>query len=284
MAYVSVITGGTGGMGIEIAKRLAKNTKILLCGRRESKLAEAKAALKDCENVEYAVMDVVNRDDIKAAVEKAREMGEVKNVIHAAGVNEFTNGKPNDPGFILENNIKGAQYIAEAFLPIICEGGSYLNIASMSSYYNPLPDYIDAFVEAMGGNFEPVKEKVGSKSDKAYAVSKMFVRWYTLSSIQRAAARGARINSISPGLIWTPMAKEFEDVIPGSMTAYATTLPVPRMGEASEIADLVEQLCDNGYINGCDILIDGGNIGNLTFEQFDEFETECILLKTTGRK
>ena len=141
----------------------------------------------------------------------------------------------------------------------------------MSSYYNPLPDYIDAFVEAMGGNFEPVKEKVGSKSDKAYAVSKMFVRWYTLSSIQRAAARGARINSISPGLIWTPMAKEFEDVIPGSMTAYATTLPVPRMGEASEIADLVEQLCDNGYINGCDILIDGGNIGNLTFEQFDEF-------------
>ncbi len=271
MAYVSVITGGTGGMGIEIAKRLAKNTKILLCGRRESKLAEAKAALKDCENVEYAVMDVVNRDDIKAAVEKAREMGEVKNVIHAAGVNEFTNGKPNDPGFILENNIKGAQYIAEAFLPIICEGGSYLNIASMSSYYNLLPDYIDAFVEAMGGNFEPVKEKVGSKSDKAYAVSKMFVRWYTLSSIQRAAARGARINSISPGLIWTPMAKEFEDVIPGSMTAYATTLPVPRMGEASEIADLVEQLCDNGYINGCDILIDGGNIGNLTFEQFDEF-------------
>ena len=76
MAYVSVITGGTGGMGIEIAKRLAKNTKILLCGRRESKLAEAKAALKDCENVEYAVMDVVNRDDIKAAVEKAREMGQ----------------------------------------------------------------------------------------------------------------------------------------------------------------------------------------------------------------
>ena len=159
MAYVSVITGGTGGMGIEIAKRLAKNTKILLCGRRESKLAEAKAALKDCENVEYAVMDVVNRDDIKAAVEKAREMGEVKNVIHAAGVNEFTNGKPNDPGFILENNIKGAQYIAEAFLPVICEGGCYLNIASMSSYYNPLPDYIDAFVEAMGGNFEPVKDR-----------------------------------------------------------------------------------------------------------------------------
>ena len=271
MAYVSVITGGTGGMGIEIAKRLAKNTKILLCGRRESKLAEAKAALKDCESVEYAVMDVVNKDNIKAAVEKAREMGEIRNVIHAAGVNEFTNGKPNDPGFILENNIKGAQYIAEAFLPVICEGGSYINIASMSSYYNPLPDYIDAFIEALGGNFEPVKEMVGSKSDKAYAVSKMFVRWYTLSSIQRASARGARINSISPGLIWTPMAKEFEDVIPGSMTAYATTLPVPRMGEASEIADLVEQLCDNGYINGCDILIDGGNIGNLTFEQFDEF-------------
>lgn len=157
------------------------------------------------------------------------------------------------------------------FCLLSAKAGGYLNIASMSSYYNPLPDYIDAFVEAMGGNFEPVKEKVGSKSDKAYAVSKMFVRWYTLSSIQRAAARGARINSISPGLIWTPMAKEFEDVIPGSMTAYATTLPVPRMGEASEIADLVEQLCDNGYINGCDILIDGGNIGNLTFEQFDEF-------------
>lgn len=271
MAYVSVITGGTGGMGLEIAKRLAKDTKILLCGRRESKLLEAKAVLKDFEGVEYAVMDVVDREAIKAAVAKAQEMGEIKNVIHAAGVNEYTNGKPNDPGFILENNIKGAQYMAEAFLPVICEGGSYVNIASMSSYYNPLPDFLDSFNEALKGNFEPVKELVGPKSDKAYAVSKMFVRWYTLSSIQRAAARGARINSISPGLIWTPMAKEFEDVIPGSMTVYATTLPVPRMGEATEIADLIESICDNGYINGCDILIDGGNIGNLTFEQFDEF-------------
>jgi len=271
MAYVTVITGGTGGMGLEIAKRLSKDTKILLCGRRESKLAEAKEILKDCDSVEYAVMDVVDKDAIAAAVAKAQEMGEIRNVIHTAGVNEYTNGKPNDPGFILENNIKGAQYMAEAFLPVICEGGSYVNIASMSSYYNPLPDYLDAFKEALKGNFEPVKEKVGDKSDKAYAVSKMFVRWYTCCSIQRAAARGARINSISPGLIWTPMAKEFEDKIPGSMTVYATTLPVPRMGEATEIADLVEQLCDNGYINGCDILIDGGNIGNLTFEQFDEF-------------
>lgn len=258
-------------MGLEIAKRLANGTNILLCGRRESKLAEAKEILKDFSGVEYAVMDVVDREAIKAAVAKAQAMGEIKNVIHAAGVNEYTNGRLNEPGFILENNIKGVQYMAEAFLPVICEDGSYVNIASMSSYYNPLPDYLDAFAEALNGNFAPVKEKVGDKSDKAYAVSKMFVRWYTLSSIQRAADRGARINSISPGLIWTPMAKEFEDAIPGSMTAYSTTLPVPRMGKASEIADLVEQICSNGYINGCDILIDGGNIGNLTFEQFDEF-------------
>lgn len=271
MDNVSVITGGTGGMGLEVAKRLSKYTKVMLCGRRKSKLDEARWLLMDYNNIEYVIMDVSKRDDIQAAVDTAQKLGVVKNVIHTAGVNEYAGGKPNEASYILENNIKGVQYVAEGFLPIICEGGSYVNVASMSSYYYPIEDYLDAFKEALKGNFDPVEALVGEEGAKAYAISKLFVRWYTMCSIDRASARGARINSISPGLIWTPMSKEFEEKLPGSMTAFASTLPIGRMGKSEEIADLVEFLCRPGYIHGEDILIDGGNINYCRYDQFDLF-------------
>lgn len=258
-------------MGLEIAKLLAKDTKVLVSGRHEHKIERAKEVLQEFGNIEYMCMDVSSRADVQAFAAKAQEMGEVKNVIHTAGVNEYVGGKPTKASHILENNIRGVQYMGEAFLPIICEGGSYVNVASMSSYYYPLSEYLDSFREALKDNFAPVEALVGEDGGKAYAISKMFVRWYTLASIDRASARGARINSISPGLIWTQMSKDFEDKMPGSMTGFAMTLPIGRMGQPTEIADLVEFLCRPGYIHGADILIDGGNINYCQVEQFDLF-------------
>ena len=256
-------------MGLEIAKLLAKDSVVLLSGRHENKVEAAKEKLKGCGEFEYMCMDVGSAEDVKAFAAKAQGLGEVVNVVHTAGVNEYIAGKPTPAHYIIENNVRGAVNMGETFLPIIAEGGSYINIASMSSYYYPMEQYLDMLKEAYKGNLQPMLDECGEDGTKSYAFTKMFVRWYTMANIDRASARGARINSISPGIIWTDMSKDFEDKAPGSITGFAATLPIGRMGQAKEVAELVEFLCKPGYIHGTDILIDGGNVNYCRTEQIE---------------
>lgn len=272
MEKVSVITGGAGGMGIEIAKLLAKDTDILVADIQPSRIEIAKDELKDFKNIEYVIADISKLEDVQALAANVQEMGKLQNVIHAAGISEVFAGERVLGSHCMTNNVNAAINMGNVFIPLLTEGCNYINIASMTSYYQNLNDYIDQFKEALKGNLEPLISNCGDENTTvAYGLSKAFVRWYTMANIDRVGEKGARINSISPGLIWTPMPQGVEALMPGVITGFAATCPMGgRMGEAKEIADLVEFLCRPGYINGADILIDGGILHHVNVEQLCE--------------
>lgn len=269
MAKVSVITGGAGGIGIEIAKLLAKDTDILIADIQASRIEIAKDELKDFHNIVYMLADVSKIEDVQALAAKVQEMGELQNVIHAAGISEVFAGERVLGSHCMTNNVNAAIHMGNVFIPMLTKGCNYINIASMTSYYQDLNDYIEQFKEALKGNLEPLIANCGDvNTTVAYNLSKAFVRWYTMANIDRVGERGARINSISPGIIWTPMPQGVEALMPGVITGFAASCPMEgRTGEAKEVADLVEFLCRPGYINGTDILIDGGILHHVNIEQ-----------------
>ena len=113
MKTVCVITGGGSGMGLEAAKFMPKDKIIVLSGRTMSKLEGAIEELKALGFTAYAkTCDTSNRENVKELVAFAASLGEVKNVINAAGVSPAMKGTPES---ILRINALGTVYINEEF-------------------------------------------------------------------------------------------------------------------------------------------------------------------------
>jgi NAD(P)-dependent dehydrogenase (short-subunit alcohol dehydrogenase family) len=266
MAKVSVVTGGAGGMGIDIARRLAKVGKVIVADFQEVRIEVAKTELSGLD-IDYVLMDCTVPEEVKALADRAAAAGEIANVIHAAGISEYLRGEHITAEQTLKNNINGTILVDNAFIPLLGPGSNLINIASMTSYTFPFESYEDAFKLALQGDLSKLLAATGGAPSAAYTLSKVFIRWYTLSNIERVSDRGARINSVSPGVIWTPMPQAIEEHLPGSITSYSSFLPIKRLGEAWEIGALVEFLCQPGYITGADILIDGGYTNSVAVEQ-----------------
>ena len=194
MAKVSVITGGAGGIGIETVKLLAKEASVLVVDFQEERIAIAKEELKHLDNVEYICADVSKIEDAEKVGAKAREMGEVLHVIHAAAINEaFIDYRPSATE-IITNNVGGAINMGRVFFPLVGEGSCYLNVASMSSYYADYTLLVDQYKAALNDDFQPLIDACGGEINgtEAYSVSKRFTRWYTMANIDRMSEKGAR--------------------------------------------------------------------------------------------
>ena len=251
MAKVSVITGGAGGIGIETVKLLAKEASVLVVDFQEERIAIAKEELKHLDNVEYICADVSKIEDAEKA---------------------FIDYRPSATE-IVTNNVGGAINMGRVFFPLVGEGSCYLNVASMSSYYADYTLLVDRYKAALNGDFQPLIDACGGEINgtEAYSVSKRFTRWYTMANIDRMSEKGARIVSISPGLIWTPMPQAVEKLMPGVITGFACTCPVEgRMGKPEEAAELIDFMLHAKYINGEDVLIDGGMLNHCNIEQLDD--------------
>ncbi len=157
----------------------------------------------------------------------------------------------------------GAARVAEALLPARCPGGAAILIAALAAHGHPpspevqtmlrdasSPDLADRLAAAMGEQATP---------QMAYVVSKWGMNQYCRMQAIAWGDRGARIVSLSPGLIATPMgALEFEKS-PGKQAMYARS-PLKRECTMLEIADAAEFLASSraSFISGTDLLVDGG--------------------------
>lgn len=263
MKKVCVITGGGSGMGLAAAKFMDKERIIVLSGRTVEKLENAVNELKNLGYEAYAyACDTSDRASVRKLAEYAASLGEIKNVINAAGLSPAM----ADPQKLLRVNALGTVYVNQEFSKLMNKGSVILDISSNSAYVLPkflISTKTYALAEINEGSFleKCIKKSNLAKTDYekagfAYALSKNFVVWYAKKCAKEYGERGIRVCSLSPGLIATDMGK-LEEKEGGNMLKYGAE---HRMGTPEELGYAIATVADerNGYLAGVDILVDGG--------------------------
>jgi NAD(P)-dependent dehydrogenase (short-subunit alcohol dehydrogenase family) len=263
---VCVITGGGSGIGLETAKILGRDYKIIIAGRSLDKLKTAQSTLAhEGVDAEYAVCDVADRASVEHLASTAHEFGEIAALINSAGLSAAM----GDARTIMEVNAIGTVNVNEVFGEVLLGGSCIVNVASMAAYIVPkivLPiggyrySRIDAklFMKRMMSRVNLFPKSL--RPDMAYCISKHFVIWYAKTEAARLGQKGIRVISISPGMFETPMAEVERE----KASKYIQYTAFKRSGEPGEIAHLIAFCAGDkpGYLTGTDILCDGGCVAS----------------------
>lgn len=264
MKKVFVITGGTGGMGKATAFRLGKKGALLLADMNEERLAATAVELKQAgiETVEYMTADISKREDVKALAQKAASMGELAGLVHTAGLSPTM----ADWKKIMEVNAVGTANMLDEFYKLAVPGTAVVCISSMSAHMMPnTPELQVVLKNPLAEGFMPTMEAATQGvSGTSYVFSKVSVIEMVKDKAWDWGAKGARLNSLSPGTIDTAMGRA-EKKESQQMAALLAHTPLRREGHADEIAKVIEFLVgdDASYVTGIDILVDGGTIANM---------------------
>src|SRR5271167_4426488 len=265
MAKDVVVVIGAGGIGVAIARRQGFGKTILLADFNEKTL---QAAAEDLKGASYTVsthpVDVSSRDSVRSLADAAAELGNVVQLVNTAGLS------PNmaPPERVLAVDLYGPAVVFEEFERVIAEGGSGLIVSSMAGYMSPaLPkeqDHALAFTPADELLKLPfLSAEAVPNSMVAYIISKRPNHLRAQASSISWGQRGARVNSISPGIISTPLAQhELNSPIGDMYRAMIEASPAKRMASPDEVAVAANYLLgpDAGFVTGTDLLIDGGVI------------------------
>ncbi len=262
MASVIAVVGA-GQIGQAIARRVGVGKHVLLADSRAENAGAAAEVLSNAGyEVSVATVDVSSRDAVRGLVDRAVTLGDVTGLIHAAGVSPTQ----ASPATILKVDLYGTALVLEEFGNVIAHGGSGVVIASMAGHRLPplSPEQNEALART------PAEELLAlpmlqpdhvTDSGHAYMVSKRANSLRVMSEAVRWGKRGARINSISPGIIITPLARD--EMSGPRAEGYRHMIEVSAAGRAGtpdEVAAVGALLMgpDGGFITGSDFLMDGG--------------------------
>lgn len=237
MVEVALITGSSRGIGLEIAKRLAKvGYQVVLNGRREI----SEEVLEQFSNVTVPVAqvtgDVSNFDEAKAIVgEVIDRFGRVDILINNAGITRdglIMRMKEADFDDVLNTNLKGAfnmcRHVTQPMLKQ--RAGTIINMSSVVGL-------------------------IGNAGQTNYAASKAGLLGLTKALARELSSRHITVNAIAPGYIETEMTESLSDRVKETMLSQ---IPLKRFGQAEEIAKTVEFLIDNKYMTGQVLEVNGG--------------------------
>ncbi len=222
---VAIITGGAGGIGRKVAERM------LELGARVA-VTDARASdVPDCLNVQ---MDVTDEANVRAGIDRiVSELGTPAILVQAAGifrVEPFEETTAASWNLSIAVNLTGAFHVAHAVLPHMRAAG-YGRVVALGS---------SAGITG------------GSKSTAAYGASKAGVMALSKAIATEYAPYGITSNALAPSLIETEMVSNIADLV--------TKVPVGRLGQPGEVADLIAYLCSEhaGFITGAVVDINGG--------------------------
>ena len=256
-----VVLVGSGSIGQAIARRVGAGRHVVLADLRLEAAQGAAKILEDAGFETSAVAaDLSSRDSLLALIDHARSFGPIANVINAAGVSPSQ--APVET--ILKVDLYGTSVLLEEFGKVIAEGGSGVVISSQSGHRLPaLPEEQNAALATAPTEELLALPFLASITDtlKAYQYSKRCNVLRVMGEAPKWARRGATINSISPGIIITPLANdELRGPRGDGYRRMIAGMPARRAGTPDEVGDLAEFLMSSRgrWITGADFLIDGG--------------------------
>lgn len=237
---VAVVTGGTSGIGLAIAKRFAhEGAHVYITGRRQSELDNAvKEIGKNATGISGDVSKLDDLDKLYELIKK--EKGQIDILVANAGGGSFAPLEHiTEEHFdsIFNNNVKGLLFSVQKSLPLFNQGGSVILIGS----------------------------NIGTKGTPAFSVysaTKAAVRSFARSWTNDLKDRGIRVNSIAPGPTATPglFGLVPEDQKENLKQALISTIPLDRLAEPEEIANAALFLAsdESQFVSGIELVIDGG--------------------------
>jgi NAD(P)-dependent dehydrogenase (short-subunit alcohol dehydrogenase family) len=250
-------------MGLSIARRVGAGRTIVLADVNAAGLKAAADALgNDGHRVLTREVDVTSRRSVAAVAEMADAAGRVTSVVHTAGLSP----QQASAEAVLAVDLLGVALMIDEFGRVIEPGGAAVVIASMAGHMQPALDPAVAQQLATA----PTDELLGleacaniTDSRIAYPFAKRANQIRVAAAAASWGERGARINSISPGVISTAMGRlELSSESGTLMRAMVDNSGLRRLGTPEDIAAATEFLLgpSAAFITGTDLLVDGGVI------------------------
>jgi NAD(P)-dependent dehydrogenase (short-subunit alcohol dehydrogenase family) len=252
---------GSGAMGLAAARRLGPACCLLLADNSEARLETALRSLTDDgHRTDAMIVDVRDGASVAAVAAAAGAAGIVTAVIHTAGVSP-SQASSRD---IFAVNLVGTAHVIDRFLDVASSGTSLVCVASMAGHKQRVDPALESELATTPTDrlLDIRLFDLGTPDTSfAYHVAKRGVHLRVAAAALAWGRKGARVNSLSPGIIWTPMSQqEFAGERGDDMRSTVANLAVPRVGTPEDIAAAIEFLCSPaaGYITGTDLLVDGG--------------------------
>ncbi len=258
-----ILWTGAGQIGMAIARRIGYGKKIVV---GDKNLENAKAIAKIMNDagfdVEPVECDISSRESILNLIKKGQEYGEIAMLINSAGVS------PSQAPIerILNVDLYGTAVLLEEVGKVIKEDGTGVTISSQSGHrMEQLGTVIDEQLATTPTEellkLDVLQPKNIRDTLHAYQLAKRCNEKRVMAESVKWGDRGARINSISPGIIVTPLAIDELNGIRGDFYKNMfAKCPAGRPGTADEVANVAELLMTEkgAFITGADFLIDGG--------------------------
>lgn len=233
---VALVTGGSGGIGSAVCRRLSADGLTVLVGYRSDREG-AEAVAEDCAKAEPVAIDVTDEDAVGTAVERAGDLGRLGVLVNAAGIAEddlLLRLTPDRFDRSTSVNLRGAYLTSRAALrPMLrARDGRIINVSS---------------VVGLRGN----------PGQTAYAAAKAGLVGFTKSLAREVARKDITVNVVAPGFVETAMTAELGD---DARSALRDAAPTGRAVTPGEVAAAVGFLAspDAGAITGAVLPVDGG--------------------------
>ncbi|MFX0577223.1 glucose 1-dehydrogenase [Nocardia nepalensis] len=237
---IALITGGTSGMGLATARRLLdEGARVVITGRDKTRLDAAVEELAAGDRILGVRADAADLADLTALSDAIRHrFGRLDVVFANAGVAAFQpNSDVTEAEFdrVVGINFKGVYFTIQQSIPLLADHGAIVINASWAVHR-------------------------GVPGAALYAATKAAVHNLARTLAAELAPRRIRVNSVSPGYIGTP--SYHANVSDEARAAATAVVAAGRIGTAEDVADAVAFLASGeaSYINGQDLLIDGGLI------------------------
>jgi NAD(P)-dependent dehydrogenase (short-subunit alcohol dehydrogenase family) len=235
---VALVTGGSAGIGLGIAKRFVQEgARVFITGRRQSQLDEAIAAIDgNAAAIQGDISNLADLDRVYAVIKA--QVGRIDVLAVNAGVCEFgTFGEITEEDFdkTFNTNVRGLLFAVQKALPLLTKGSSVILTGSIAS----------------------IK---GFPSLSVYNASKAAVRSFARSWIVDLKGRGVRVNVLSPGTTATPGLDDF--MTDADKAAAVASVPLGRLGTPDDLAKAAVFLAsdDSAYVTGIELFVDGGAV------------------------